>query len=89
MHPQPCRQETDECGEDGAVGPVQPRPWTGAAQYGDLVPQYQQLGVSDADDRLSRTSQLHNRAKVVPDAQMLPFGDDDEAASCDSEWCFT
>ena len=29
----------------GAVGPVQPGPWMTAAQHGDLVPQYEQLGV--------------------------------------------
>jgi hypothetical protein len=38
-------QEPDQCGEDGAVGPVQLGPGIGAAQHGDFVPQHQQLGV--------------------------------------------
>ncbi len=45
VQPQPCRQETDQPGEDGAFGPVQPGPGIGAAQYGDLVPEYQQFCV--------------------------------------------
>jgi len=42
---QPSRQEPDQRGEDGAVGPVQPRPRSSTPQNGDLVPQHQQLGV--------------------------------------------
>jgi len=38
MRSQPSRQEPDQRGEDGAVGPVQPEPGIGAAQHGDLVP---------------------------------------------------
>jgi hypothetical protein len=38
-------EEPDQCGEDGAVGPVQPGPGVGAAQHGDLVPQHQQFDV--------------------------------------------
>jgi hypothetical protein len=45
VHPQVCRQEPDQRGEDRAVGPVQPGPRIGAAQYGDFVPQHEQLGV--------------------------------------------
>lgn len=45
VHPQLPRQEPDERGEDGAVGPVEPGPGIGAAQHGDLVPQHKQLGV--------------------------------------------
>ncbi len=45
MRPQPCWQEPDQCGEDCAVGPVEPGPGIGAAQHGDLLPQYAQLGV--------------------------------------------
>ncbi len=45
VHPQPCRQEPDQGGEDGAVGPIQPGPGINAAQHGDLMPQHQQLGV--------------------------------------------
>jgi hypothetical protein len=45
VHRQPSGQVPDQCGEDGAVGPVQPGPGPGAAQHGDLVPQHQQLGV--------------------------------------------
>ena len=45
VHPQPCRQEPDQRGEDGAVGPVEPGLRMGAAQHGDLVPQHEQLGV--------------------------------------------
>ena len=37
VHPQPWRQEPDERGEDGTVGPVQAGPRIGAAQHGDLV----------------------------------------------------
>ena len=40
-----CRQEPDQRGEDGAVGPVEPGPRLGAAQDGGLVPQHEQLGV--------------------------------------------
>jgi hypothetical protein len=47
-----------------AVGPVEPWPRTGAAQYGDVVPQDEQLGTLDADDRLSRTSQPQTRMKI-------------------------
>ncbi len=42
---QPCRQEPDQRGEDGAVCPVEPGPGIRAAQDGDLVPQHKQLGV--------------------------------------------
>ena len=45
VRPQPCRQEPNERGEDGAVGPVEPGPGIGAVQHGDLVPQHEQLGV--------------------------------------------
>ena len=45
VHPQPCRQEADQGGEDGAVGPVQPGPGISAAQHGDIMPQHQQFGV--------------------------------------------
>src|ERR1019366_3646178 len=45
VQPQFSRQEPDQRGEDGAVGPVQPGPGLGAAQHGDLVPQHQELGV--------------------------------------------
>ena len=45
VHPQTCRQEPDQRGEDSAVGPVEPGPRIGAAQHGDLVPQHEQLGV--------------------------------------------
>ena len=45
VHPQPCRQEPDQRGEDRAVGPVQPGPRMGTAQHGDLMPQHEQLGV--------------------------------------------
>jgi hypothetical protein len=38
-------QEPDERGMDRAVGAVQLGPGPGAAQHGDLVPQYQQLDV--------------------------------------------
>src|ERR1035441_5098950 len=43
--PQPGWQEPDQGGEDRAVGPVQPGPRTGTAQYRDLMPQHQQLNV--------------------------------------------
>ncbi len=45
MCSQPSGQEPDERGEDGAVGPVDPGPRMGVAQYGDLMPQHEQLGV--------------------------------------------
>ena len=45
VHPQSCRQEPDQRGEDRAVGLVQPGPGTGAAQNGDLMPQHEQLCV--------------------------------------------
>jgi hypothetical protein len=45
VYPQPWRQETDQRGQDRAVGPVEPGPGIGAAQHGDLVPQHEQLGV--------------------------------------------
>ena len=38
VHPQPCRQELDQRGEDRAVGPVKPGPRMCPAQHGDLVP---------------------------------------------------
>jgi hypothetical protein len=36
----------------------------GAAQDGDLVPQHDQLGVLEADERLSRISQPQSRTKM-------------------------
>ena len=45
LRPDCSRQEPDQRGEDGAVGPVEPGPRIGAAQHGDLVPQHEQLGV--------------------------------------------
>jgi hypothetical protein len=45
MRPQSSRQEPDQRGEDCAVGPIQLGPGVGAAQHGDLVPQYQELSV--------------------------------------------
>jgi hypothetical protein len=45
VHPQASRQEPDQRGEDRAVGPVQPRPGTGAAQHGNFVPQHEQFDV--------------------------------------------
>jgi hypothetical protein len=45
VHPQLCRQEPDQRGEDGAIGPVEPGPRMSAAKHGDLVPQHEQLGV--------------------------------------------
>ena len=38
-------QALDECGEQGAVGPVQPRPRIGSTKYRDLVAQDEQLNV--------------------------------------------
>ena len=38
-------QASDQCGEQGAVGPVQARPRVGSAEYGDLVAQDEQLDV--------------------------------------------
>jgi hypothetical protein len=43
--PQPSRQEPDQRGQHGAVGPVQPGPRISAAQHGDLMPQHEQLRV--------------------------------------------
>jgi hypothetical protein len=41
VHPQAFGQEPGQRGQDRAVGPVQPGPRIGAAEHGDLVPQYQ------------------------------------------------
>ena len=38
-------QALDECGEQGAVGPVQARLGVGSAEYGDLVAQDEELDV--------------------------------------------
>ena len=45
VHPRLCLQEPDQCGEDRAVGPVQPGPRMSAVKHGDLVPQHEQLHV--------------------------------------------
>jgi hypothetical protein len=45
VHPQASRQELEQPGEDGAIGPVQPGPGTGTAQYCDLVAQNEQFDV--------------------------------------------
>ena len=45
VHPQPCRQEPDQRGEDRPVGPIEPGPRMSAAQHGDLMPQHEQLRV--------------------------------------------
>jgi hypothetical protein len=36
----------------------------GSAQYSDLMPQHQELGVLEADDRPSRTSRPQSRTKM-------------------------
>jgi hypothetical protein len=38
-------EASDQCGEDGAVGPIQAGLGIGSAQYGDLVAQEEQLNV--------------------------------------------
>jgi len=43
--PQLPRQEPDQRGHDGSVGPVEPGSGIGTAQHGDLVPKHQQLRV--------------------------------------------
>jgi len=43
--PQLPGQEPDQRGHDGSVGPVEPGSGLGAAQYGDFMPQHQQLRV--------------------------------------------
>jgi hypothetical protein len=40
VHPQPCRQDPDQRGEDCPVSLVQPGLRLGAAQHGDLVAQH-------------------------------------------------
>ena len=45
VRPQPSGQVPDQRCQDGAVSPVQAGPGRGPAQYGDLVPQHQQLRV--------------------------------------------
>ena len=45
VHPQTWRQEPDQRGEDGAVGPVEPWPGVDTAQHGDFVPEHEQFGV--------------------------------------------
>ena len=45
VRPLSARQMPDQRGQHRAVGPVQPRPWPGAAQNGNFVPQYQQFDV--------------------------------------------
>jgi hypothetical protein len=45
MRPQTSGHEPDQRGEDRAVGPVQPALRMGAAQHGNLLPQYQQFDV--------------------------------------------
>lgn len=42
---QPGREQPGECGEHGAVSPVQLRPTSLAAQHRYLVPQHQDLDV--------------------------------------------
>jgi hypothetical protein len=64
MHPQSCRQESHQRGEDCPVGPVQPGPRLGAAQHSDLVPQHEHLGLLEANDRLSRASQPQSWTKM-------------------------
>ena len=39
------RQEPDQRREDRPVSPVQPGLRIGPAQHGDLVPEYEQLGI--------------------------------------------
>ena len=56
--------DAQQAARRGAVGPVQPGPGIGPAQHGDLVPQDAQLGVVEADDRPSRTSQPQSRTKM-------------------------
>jgi hypothetical protein len=45
MHPQAGRQNANQGGKDGPVGPVQPGPRLSTAQYRDLVPQDEQFDV--------------------------------------------
>src|ERR1039457_2801377 len=77
VHPQPCRQETDERGEDCAVGPVQPGPGIGAAQHGDLVPQHQQLGVLG-----SRAPAEQDQPAAQPDENEIEQAEGHGRSSC-------
>src|SRR5690348_18121265 len=45
LNQNPPGQEPDQRGHHRSVGPVQPGPWTGPAQYRDLLPQHQEFGV--------------------------------------------
>src|SRR2546430_4635000 len=61
VHPQPCRQEPDQRGEDRAVGPVEPGPRIGTATSCRSTRSSASL---EADDRPSRTSQPPSRTKM-------------------------
>ena len=45
MPAQPRGQVSDECGEQGSVGPVEAGLGVGSAEYGDLVAQDEELDV--------------------------------------------
>ena len=81
VHRQPSRQEADQRGEHSAAGPVQARPRIGAAQHGDLVPQYQQLRVRGGglaagqdqppaqprEDQVEQTEGHRQSSRLTPD----------------------
>jgi hypothetical protein len=64
VHPQPCRQETDQRCEDSTVGPVQLGPRMDAAQPATSCRSTSSSASLEADDRPSRTSQLQSRTKT-------------------------
>ena len=57
-------EASDQGGEQGSVGPVQPRLRVGSAEYGDLVTQDKELDVLDVDARGSSVSQLSSWLKI-------------------------
>ena len=64
MPAQPRGQVSDECGEQGSVGPVEAGLGVGSAEYGDLVAQDEQLDVLGREARPSSDSQWRIRSKI-------------------------
>jgi hypothetical protein len=64
VHPQPCRQEADQGGEDGAVGSVQPGRELARRSTATSCRSTSGSASLEADRRPSRTNQPQSRTKT-------------------------
>ena len=91
MAPQRSRQEPDERGEHGSVRPLQAGSGAGAAEYGDLVPQHEELDVLGAGCATHQQEQpehvLEDQAQQSNDAAEIMSGRRDHQSPPVSDMC--